>query len=179
MKTGQGKRGRHAESNTETVPLLEPAHRAAVDAAIDAHRDRPGALLPILHQVQAALGHVPDGAVAPIADALRLTRADVHGVISFYHDFRRVPAGRHVLRLCRAEACQAMGARQLQAHAQRRLGLPDGTHDTADGRFTLEPVYCLGNCALSPSLLMDGELHGRVTPERFDALVASCSMEPA
>ena len=169
-----GKRSRQSESTPEVVPLLAPGERAAVDGAIARHRDRAGALLPLLHDIQAALGYVPEGAAAPVAQALSITRADVHGVVGFYHDFRAAPPGRHVLRICRAEACQAMGARRLEAHAQRRLGLEDGEHDTADGAFTLEPAYCLGNCALSPSVMLDGELHGRVTPERFDALVAAC-----
>ena len=174
-----GKRNRQNESTVQVVPLLEPAHRTAVDAAIERHRARPGALLPILHDIQSALGHIPEGAAAPVAQALSITRADFHGVVSFYHDFRAAPPGRHVLRICSAEACQAMGARRLEAHAQRRLGLKDGGHDTPDGQFTLEPAYCLGNCALSPSMLLDGELHGRVTPERFDALVAACRAEAA
>lgn len=172
-----GKRARQVESVTEVVPMLDPTQLDAVDAAIAAHRDRPGALLPILHAVQDALGFVPRGAVAPVAAALNLSRADVHGVIGFYHDFRDRPAGRHVIRLCRAEACQSMGARGLEAHARAALGLPDGDGDTADGRFTLEPAYCLGNCALSPALLLDGQLHGRVTPQRFDELLLECRSE--
>jgi formate dehydrogenase subunit gamma len=95
----------------------------------------------------------------------------VHGVVSFYHDFRESPPGRHVLHICRAEACQAMGADRLVAHAKERLGV-DFHGTTPDGAITLEPIYCLGNCALSPAVLADGELHGRVSPERFDALVA-------
>ncbi len=166
-----GKRSRQIESVTQVVPQLAASQQQAVSAAIERHRDRPGALLPILHDVQDALGFVPEGAVAPIAHALNLSRADVHGVISFYHEFRTVPAGRHVVKLCRAEACQSMGGRALEAHAQRRFGLKAGEHDTPDRIFTLEPIYCLGNCALSPAMLLDGELHGRVTPERFDALI--------
>lgn len=158
---------------TEAVPVLAPDLRPAVDAAIAAHRHRAGALLPILHAVQQFLGWIPEGAVAPIAQALNLSRADVHGTISFYHDFRRTPPGRHVVRVCAAEACQAMGARALHDHAERRLGIR-GHGTSRDGRFTLEPIYCLGNCALSPALLFDGELHGRMTPARFDALVSDC-----
>lgn len=166
-----GKRSRQIESVTQVVPQLAASQQQAVSAAIERHRDRLGALLPILHDVQDALGFVPEGAVAPIASALNLSRADVHGVISFYHEFRTVPAGLHVVKLCRAEACQSMGGRALEAHARRRLGLKPGEHDTPDRIFTLEPIYCLGNCALSPAMLLDGELHGRVTPERFDALI--------
>lgn len=144
--------------------------RAAVDAVLTEHAEMPGALLPILHAVQGALGYVPAEAVPVIANALNLSRAEVHGVVTFYHDFRDHPAGRHVVKLCRAEACQALGSDALIAHAEARLGVPmHGT--TADGAITLEPVYCLGNCALSPSAMVDGELHGRVTPARFDAIV--------
>ncbi|WP_242107844.1 formate dehydrogenase subunit gamma [Luteimonas aquatica] len=169
-----GKRSRQIDSVTQVVPQLADSQRQAVDEAIARHRERPGALLPILHAVQEALGFVPEGAAAPIAHALNLSRADVHGVISFYHEFRSAPAGRHVVKLCQAEACQSMGARALEAHARDHLGLKPGEHDTRDRAFTLEPIYCLGNCALSPALLLDGALHGRVTPERFDALIAHC-----
>ena len=166
-----GKRSRQIESVTQVVPQLPASQEQAVFAAIERHRDRPGALLPVLHDVQDALGFVPEGAVAPIAHALNLSRADVHGVISFYHEFRTVPAGRHVVKLCRAEACQSMGGRALEAHARRRLGLQAGEHDTPDRIFTLEPIYCLGNCACAPSAMIDGKLHGRVTPKRFDQLI--------
>ena len=144
--------------------------RAAVDAALTPLRDLPGALLPILHAVQDALGYVPPSAVPVIAHALNISRADVHGVIRFYHDFRTTPAGRHTLRLCRAEACQAVGARALEQHVCERLQV--NQHETtADHAITLEPVYCLGNCACGPSLLLDGKLHGRMTPQRIDRLL--------
>src|SRR5262249_44351316 len=111
-----------------------------------------------------------------IAEELNRSRAEVHGVISFYHYFRTHPGGRHTIYLCRAEACQAMGARKLEAHAKHRLGI--GFHGTsADGRFSLEPVYCLGNCACAPSLLIDRELHGRVDADRFDALIAEMKQD--
>jgi formate dehydrogenase subunit gamma len=135
-------------------------------------KDTPGALLPILHAVQRELGYVPPSAVPLIAEGLNLSRADVHGVISFYHFFRENPPGRHTIRLCRAEACQAMNQRALEAHAKAHLGV--GFHETtANGAFTLEPVYCLGNCACSPAMMIDGELYGRVTPQRFDEIVAT------
>lgn len=146
---------------------------ARVRAVIEPLRNAPGPLLEVLHGVQAALGCVPPEAVALIARELDLSRAEVHGVVSFYRHFRRVPAGRHVLQLCRAESCQALGARALEAHAKAQLGI-DYHETTADGRFTLEPVYCLGNCACSPAVMLDGEPHGRVTPERLDALLAAC-----
>ncbi|MCC7547968.1 MAG: formate dehydrogenase subunit gamma [Burkholderiales bacterium] len=142
----------------------------AVQAAIAAHRERPGALLPLLHAVQDTLGFVPPGATPAIAHALNLSQAEVHGVIGFYPDFRRAPPGRHVLKVCRAEACQSMLGSELERHAQQRLGC--GLHETsADGAFTLEPAYCLGNCAAGPNVMLDGALHGSMTPERLDALL--------
>lgn len=155
----------------EAKSNLTPADEAAVQAVITEHQDRPGALLPILHGVQHALGHVPKDAVPLIAKALNLSRAEVHGVISFYHWYRSEKPGAHVIHLCRAEACQAMGAVGLEAHVKQTLGV-DFHGTSADGRYTLEPAYCLGNCALSPALLLDNALHGRVTPQRFDALLA-------
>jgi formate dehydrogenase subunit gamma len=149
---------------------LTSAQRVAVQQALDAHRADAGALLPVLHAIQNALGFVPKASVPVIAKDLNLSRAEVHGVITFYHYFRSKPVGKHVLQLCRAEACQAMGARALEAHVKKSLGI-DFHETTADGEFTLEPVYCLGNCACSPSMLIDDELHGRVDAERFDALV--------
>jgi formate dehydrogenase subunit gamma len=145
--------------------------RRVVDRALAAQRGQPGPLLNVLHGVQDALGYIPDASVPLIADGLNLSRAEVHGAISFYHYFRRTPSGRHVIHLCRAESCQSMNGRALESHATASLGV--GLHQTtADAAFTLEPVYCLGNCALSPAMMIDGELFGRVTPPRFDAIVA-------
>lgn len=152
---------------------LDPAQSAAVSAAIERLRDLPGALLPILHAVQAELGFVPPAALEPIAAALNLSRADVHGVVTFYHDFRSAPPGEHVLKVCRAEACQAMGCAQLERHVEQRTGVAKLHGTTADGKLTVEPVYCLGNCALSPSVQLDGRVFGRVTPARLDALLAA------
>jgi formate dehydrogenase subunit gamma len=142
-----------------------------VEAAVNANRDRIGALLPVLHAIQDKLGHVPPDAVPMIAKALNLSRAEVHGVISFYHDFRTEPPGEHIVHLCRAEACQAMGARELEQHARKRLGVGYG-QTTADGLFTLEPVYCLGNCACAPSIRINDDIHARVSAARFDELIA-------
>jgi len=137
------------------------------------HMPLEGPLLPILHAVQAEYGHVPQAALPVIALSLNLSRAEVHGVMSFYHDFREAPAGRHVVRLCRAEACQAMGADRLADHARARLGV--GWHETtANGAVTLEPVFCLGLCACAPAALVDGRGFGRVDAARFDDLVAEC-----
>ena len=153
--------------------VLSPhEHRHVVDV-LEALASLPGALLPILHGIQDGLGYVPAASVALIAQALNLSRADVHGVITFYHHFRSTRPGRHVLRLCRAEACQAMGARALEARLRERLAI--GFHETtADGAITLEPVYCLGNCACAPSLMIDDTVCGRVDTAALDALVARC-----
>jgi formate dehydrogenase subunit gamma len=138
---------------------------------LDEYVDQPGPLLLVLHAVQRRLGFVPDEAVPYIAQRLNLSRAEVHGVLSFYHHFRRAPRGRRLIQVCRAESCQAMGAEHLARHAQERLGIR--FHETtSDGAFSLEPVYCLGNCACSPAVMIDDELFGRVSPDRFDALLA-------
>jgi formate dehydrogenase subunit gamma len=135
------------------------------------HQGLEGPLLPILHALQETFGYI-DGAAEPmIAEALNISRAEVHGVFTFYHDFRSEPAGRHVLKLCRAEACQAAGGDALAARAQTRLGVSFG-NTTADGRVTLEPVYCLGLCSVSPSAMIDGRIVGRLDEKKLDALVA-------
>jgi formate dehydrogenase subunit gamma len=130
----------------------------------------PGALLPMLHALQEEFGYVDEAAIPLLAEALNISRAEVHGVISFYHDFRRTPPGRHVLRICRAESCQAMGCNPLIEHVENRLRVKLGD-TTADGSFTVEPVYCLGNCALSPAIMLDGQPYGRVSASVADALI--------
>jgi len=135
----------------------------------------PGPLLEILHAVQDELGSVPPEAVPLIADGLNLSRAEVHGVISFYHHFRERSPGRHVVQLCRAEACQSMNSRALEEFVRGRLRVDFG-ETTADGRVTLEAVYCLGNCACAPSMMVDGQLHGRVTPENFGELATESGL---
>lgn len=140
-------------------------------AIIAAHRDREGPLLPILHDIQAEWGFIPDEAEPVIAAELGLTRAEVHGVVSFYHDFREKPAGRHVLRLCRAEACQSMGADALADQVRAALGI-DFHETTPDGRLTLEPVFCLGLCACAPSAQMGARLLGRADLAKVQLLVA-------
>ena len=153
-----------------TDDILPSEQKAAVAAALDAYANERGGLLEVLHAVQRQLGYVPPTAVPVVARALNISRAEVHGVLTFYPDFRQSPAGRHVVRVCRAEACQAVGARALEDHARRALGVEfHGT--TADGAITLEPAYCLGNCACGPSLLIDEALHARVSPSRFDTLM--------
>jgi len=142
----------------------------AVDEAVARHAHKPGALLPVLHDVQDALGYLSGASVARIAEGLNLSRAEVHGVVSFYHHFRTTPPGRHLIQVCRAEACQAMGSMALEKHVKNRLGVD--YHKTSEGsEYTLEPVYCLGNCACSPSIMIDDDIHARVTPERFDELI--------
>lgn len=133
--------------------------------------DEPGALLPILHELQDGLGCVPSAAVPEIASALNLSRAEVHGVLSYYHDFRQSRAAGTVVQICRAESCQAMGANALITHAEQRLGCALHGH-SPDGRYTLEPVYCLGLCASSPAISVGNEVHARVTQQRFDELIA-------
>jgi formate dehydrogenase subunit gamma len=152
---------------------MQPA--GAVDekrilAIVERHRHQDGPLIEILHDVQAEFGCVPPGSVAALARALNLSRAEVHGVVSFYHHFRTKPPGRHVLQICRAESCQAASGKALERHAEARLGIGFG-ETTKDGSVTLESVYCLGLCACSPAAMMDGEVYGRLTTERLDALL--------
>ena len=150
--------------------LLSRAQTDVVLAVCGRLKAVAGPLLPILHAVQAELGFVPPGAVRLIARALNLSIADVHGVLTFYHYFRQEPGGRHVVHVCRAEACQAVGAAALEAHVKESLGI-DYHRTSGDGAIRLEPVYCLGNCALGPSIMIDDRLHGRVSSQRFDELM--------
>lgn len=151
--------------------------RAAADPTLQiqeivaAHLHLEGALLPILHALQDAFGHVPDAAGPVITKALGISKAELHGVVSFYHDFRERPAGRHVLKICRAEACQAVGAHDLAASTLRRLGL-DWHGTTANGALTVEPVYCLGLCACGPAVMLDDRVVGRVTAARMAEVLA-------
>ncbi len=147
-----------------------------VATAIASNKHRPGALLPILHGIQDRIGHIPPDAVPVIASELNLSRAEVHGVITFYHYFRQTPPGRHTLQICQAESCQAMGSEALTAHARKLLSV-DFHETTADQAITLEPVYCLGNCACSPAIMVDDEVHGRVTPARLEQLLAEVKKE--
>ena len=159
------------------METLSPAERAVVQRIASDLKGRPGPLLEVLHAIQSALGYVPAAAVPVVAEELNLSRAEVHGVVSFYHYFRRSRPGAHTVSLCQAEACQSMGAEALAAHARRRLGI-DFHETSANGRFSLEPIYCLGNCACSPAIMIDDRLYGRVTPQRFDELVADRAPSP-
>jgi formate dehydrogenase subunit gamma len=149
---------------------IDEKQAQTVDALSARFASAPGPLLPLLHAVQDELGFIPPEAVPRIASALNLSRAEVHGVISFYHYFRQHAPGRHVVQVCRAEACQAMNSDATEMHAKRCLGV-DYHGTSADGAFTLEAAYCLGNCAAGPSVMVDGKLYGRVTPERLDAIL--------
>lgn len=150
--------------------MTESTINQTVHTIIAELKDKQGALLPILHGIQDALGYIPPECVPDIAKALNLSRAEVHGVISFYHYFRDTPAGKHTVHLCRAESCQAMGSEALEAHVKAKLGI-DYHETTADGQFSLEPVYCLGNCACSPAMQIDKDIYGRVSADSFDATI--------
>jgi formate dehydrogenase subunit gamma len=152
-------------------PVYEPWDTARGTEIIAGHAQLEGATLVILHALQEAFGYVPEPAIPMIAEALNLSRAEIHGVFTFYHDFRHEPAGKRVLKLCRAEACQAAGGDALAARAEARLGIALG-NTTADHRVTLEPIYCLGLCATAPSAMLDGRVVGRLNETRIDALVA-------
>jgi len=162
------------------MSTMQPGSRTQTHASWDKelallrireHLNREGPLLPILHALQEEFGYIDEAAAPLIAETLNITRAEVHGVVTFYHDFRRAPAGRHVLKLCRAEACQAAGGDPLAAQAEARLGMAMGT-TAPDGSVTLEPVYCLGLCAIAPSAMLDGRVVGRLDQGRLDSLLA-------
>lgn len=153
------------------MPEMAPWNATRAAEIIAAHAAQPGPMLPILNALQAAFGCVPEQATAVIAEALNLTRAEVHGVITFYHDFRRVPPGRNVLRICRAEACQAMGGADLGVRLLARLGVGWG-ETTADGQLTVEAVYCLGLCACAPAAMLNGEPLGRLSDANLRAVLA-------
>lgn len=149
--------------------------RERIDAILTRHASEQGALLPLLHALQAEIGWIPDALVPDIAAALNLSRAEVHGVISFYHDFRRAPAGRHIVKICRAEACQARGGSAIEAAAAERLGVAMGG-TRPDGAVTLEPVYCLGLCATGPNAMVDGVPMSRVDAARLDRIAAKVAL---
>ena len=153
------------------TPAYESWDEARGAEIIAEHGKLEGATIVILHALQEAFGYVPAPAIPMIAQALNLSRAEVHGVFTFYHDFRHQPAGKHVLKLCRAEACQAAGGDALAMRAEAKLGISLG-NTTPDARVTLEPIYCLGLCATAPSAMLDGRVVGRLDEARIDALVA-------
>lgn len=152
------------------MTLRRPFEPQEARAMVEPLRGLDGALLPMLHRLQDAYGWIDPQAVPVLADLLNLSRAEVHGVVSFYSDFRSSPPGRHVIAVCRAEACQAAGGTALLERACGRFGIGPGA-TTADGRWTLDQVFCLGLCACGPAVMLDGEPHGRLTVEAFDQLV--------
>lgn len=164
-------------TDTRNAAPADAGMTARIRDIVAALKHKPGAMLPILHGLRDELGYIPNDAVPVIAEALQVTRAEVHGVISFYHDFNTQPIGRHRLQICRAEACQARGSRDLEEYAKQRLGI--GYHQTTpDGEVTLEAVYCLGNCATGPSVRLGDRIYGRVNANRLDALLDRAATVP-
>ena len=155
---------------------LSPDQQQRISTILQTQKNLKGALLPILHEIQAQLDYVPADAVSLIAEALNLSRAEVHGVISFYHFFKTTQPGKHTLQVCRAESCQAVGGRELEAYAKERLEI-EYHQTTKDNIVSLEPVYCLGNCACSPSVRVGDEVHGLMTPAKLDALIEALSTD--
>jgi formate dehydrogenase subunit gamma len=160
-------------SEKRTLLDLTPREATAAREIALHYGNRPDALLEILHDLQEDLGFIPEAALPALAKSLNLSRAEVHGVVTFYHDFRREPAGRHVIKVCRAEACQSMGANELVGMIERYLKVKMG-QTTADGAITVEAAFCLGNCALSPAVMVDEKLVGRVDARKFEKIVAEC-----
>ena len=160
---------------TSSAPTLGAADLERIDQLIAMHRDEPGGLMPLLHAIQEALGYVPADAVPPISRALNLSRAEVHGVITYYHFFRSEKPGRRVVQVCRAESCKSVGGDALLAHAEKVLGCASH-HTRADGAVTLEPVYCLGLCAMSPNMTIDDQPYARMSFAKFDRLAAALGL---
>jgi formate dehydrogenase subunit gamma len=153
------------------VTTVSSSQLEKIEAHIASHKNLPGALLPLLHAIQDDIGYVPEVSYPFISKALALSIAEVHGVVTFYHHFRTHPVGKHILQICRAESCQAMGSEKLEADVKAQLGV-DFHQTTADGAITLLPVYCLGNCACSPAVMMDEEVYGRMDKQKVAELVS-------
>jgi len=158
---------------TKIIAIHEAGKQEEAYAIVSSLKGLEGALLPILHAIQEKFGYVPPDTVRIIADELNLSRAEVHGVISYYHHFRDSAPGKNVIQVCMAESCQSMGANALAAHIEKTVGC-EMHETTADGKLTLEPVYCLGLCAQSPAIMINEQLHAKLTPQKFDALLAAC-----
>jgi formate dehydrogenase subunit gamma len=156
-----------------TLHVVSSSLATRVDAICDSNQHLEGPLLPILHDVQEEFGYVPEEALRQIAGRLNISRAEIHGVATFYHDFRHKPAGRHIVKMCRAEACQAVGSEALAKHAEHQLDVKFG-ETTKDGSITLEAVYCLGLCACGPAALVDGVVVGRLNDAKLDAIIEGC-----
>lgn len=162
----------HIPSNADQFEPAGVDYQQVVNAALEQHIDKRGNLLPILHCIQDEIGHIPDAVLPLLARALNLSRAEIYGVISFYAHFRQKPTGKHVLEVCMAEACQSMRSQELAQHARNKLSCD--FHETSpDGSVSLEPVYCLGLCAQSPAVMLDGKPYAKMSPERLDHLLAS------
>lgn len=146
-------------------------HESVVNAALEKHLDMEGSLLPILHEVQDAIGYIPSEAIDMIGKGINRSRAEVHGVVSFYHHFRQHKPGKHIIEVCRSEACQAMGATEVVEDLKSKLGI-DFHETTADAQITLEPIYCLGHCACAPALMIDGVPKARISVDQLDGLIA-------
>jgi len=164
-------------SQVDQVPAPTPAEVAAL-ASCARHGNKPDELLEIFHDLQHQLGYVPDATLPVIARALNRSRAEIYGVLTFYHEFKRHPVVKHVVKICRAEACQSMGTDALCQHAEQSLRTPLGG-TTADGMVTIEQVFCLGNCALSPAIMVGEKLYGKVDPKRFDEIIGGLEKEAA
>ncbi|HPG88944.1 MAG TPA: formate dehydrogenase subunit gamma [Hyphomicrobium sp.] len=171
------KKPKSGSAHKPTIVASSPADITAL-AVCARHGNKPSELLEILHDLQHELGYVPESTLTVIANALNLSRAEVYGVVTFYHDFKREPVGHHIIKICRAEACQSMGTDHLCQHAEKSLHTEMGG-TTADGKVTIEQVFCLGNCALSPAILIGDKLYGKVDAQRFDEIVAGLSKETA
>ncbi|MBS0232928.1 MAG: NAD(P)H-dependent oxidoreductase subunit E [Proteobacteria bacterium] len=164
-------------SMTDPTPALTPVEVAAMSVCAR-HGNKPDELLEIFHELQHQLGYVPDATLPVIAKALNRSRAEIYGVLTFYHEYKRHPVGKHVIKICRAEACQSMGTDTLCRHAEQSLKTKLGD-TTADGMVTIEQVFCLGNCALSPAVMVGETLYGKVDPKRFDEIIGSLEKEAA
>lgn len=172
-KVGRSPKGLHKPEIQPTTPV-----QIAAAAICARHGNKPDELLEIFHEMQHDLGYVPEETLPIIAKVLNRSRAEIYGVLTFYHEFHRHPVGKHVVKICRAEACQAMGTDELCQHAESKLNVPLGG-TTADGAVTIEQVFCLGNCALSPAVMVGEKLYGRVDPKRFDEIIAGLEKEAA
>ena len=150
--------------------MLAESKIEKIEQHLNLLKDKPGALLPLMHAIQDDLGYIPEESYGPISKALRLSEAEVHGFVTFYHHFRTKPAGKHILQICRAESCQSMGSENIESYCKEKLGI-DYHETTKDQTITLEPVYCLGNCACSPAVMIDDEVVGRVDKEKIDELI--------
>jgi len=149
---------------------LSESQRVTIEEHVETFLKKPGALLPLMHAIQDSLGYIPEDSYPIISAAFNLSIAEIHGFVTFYHHFRTSPSGINILQVCRAESCQSMGSEEIESYCKKVLGID--YHETSkDGAITLEPVYCLGNCACSPSVMMNDKVIGRITPEKIDNII--------